>query len=92
MDSGPPALAEAKIIAFGVQEAYRRQGIGKKLMTELIDCAAQQGIPQLSLSVSKDNHAIHLYRQQGFQEYADNGDSFIMSRPIKIAGPDRTPA
>ncbi len=32
--------------------------------------------------VSKDNYAINLYKQQGFQEYADKEDAFIMVREI----------
>ena len=50
----------------------------------LIDRASEQGISQISLSVSKDNYAINLYRQQGFQEYVDKGDMLLMVRTIEI--------
>jgi ribosomal protein S18 acetylase RimI-like enzyme len=49
----------------------------------LIDYAAQHAIPQISLMVSKDNYAINLYRQQGFQEHAETEDSILMVREIK---------
>lgn len=70
------------VLVIGVQHDYRQQGIGTKMLAWLIDDAARQGIPQISLSVSKDNYAIKLYRQQGFLEVADKGDAFIMVRHI----------
>jgi ribosomal protein S18 acetylase RimI-like enzyme len=48
----------------------------------LIDYASRHSIQKISLSASKDNYAINLYRQQGFLEYADRGDAFIMVREI----------
>ena len=48
----------------------------------LTDQAAKQAIPKISLSVSKDNHALNLYKQQGFVEYVDKGDAFLMVRTI----------
>ncbi|MCP4423524.1 MAG: GNAT family N-acetyltransferase [Chloroflexi bacterium] len=71
------------VIVIGVHHHYRHQGIGGKMMDRLIDCAAKQSIPKISLSVSKDNVAINLYRQQGFVEHADIGDAFLMVRQIK---------
>ncbi len=65
-------------LVIGVHSDYRRQGIGKKMLTWLIDEAAKHHIPQISLMVSKDNHALHLYRQQGFVKVADEGDSLLM--------------
>ena len=49
----------------------------------LIDHASKQNIQKVSLMVSKDNHAIKLYRKCGFIEYADKGDSLLMLRKIK---------
>ncbi len=69
-------------LAIAVHKDYRRQGIGEKMMNWLIDHASTQHIQQISLMVSKDNHAIHLYRKCGFLEYADKGDSVLMLRKI----------
>ena len=66
------------VLVIGVQREYRHQGIGGKMIAWLIDCASKQSIQKISLSVSKDNHALNLYKQQGFLEYADKGDAFIM--------------
>ena len=70
------------VLVIGVHHDYRHQGIGGKLIESLIDHASKHAIPKISLMVSKDNYAIHLYKQQGFQEYADTGDSFLMVRNI----------
>ena len=56
--------------------------MGKRMMGWLIDYASKCSIQRISLMVSKDNYAINLYRQQGFQEYADKGEAFIMVREI----------
>jgi ribosomal protein S18 acetylase RimI-like enzyme len=53
------------------------------MMAWLIDRASEQGIQQISLSVSKDNYAINLYRQQGFLEHTDKGDMLLLVRTIK---------
>ena len=70
------------VLVIGVHHDYRHQGIGSKLIESLIDHASKHAIPKISLMVSKDNYAIHLYRQQGFQEHTDTGDSFLMVRTI----------
>jgi len=52
------------------------------MMEWLIDYSSKHSIQKLSLSVSKDNYALNLYKQQGFLEYADKGDAFLMVRKI----------
>ena len=70
------------VLVIGVHRDYRRLGIGHVLMTGIIDHAEQQGIPQISLMVSKKNHALYLYQQQGFVAHTDTGDSLLMIRKI----------
>ena len=70
------------VLVIGVHGDYRHQGIGKKMIDWLIDYASKHSIQKISLSVSKDNYAINLYKQQGFLVYADNGDAFLMVRKI----------
>ena len=70
------------VLVIGVHRDYRHQGGGSKMIEWLIDYASQHSIQKISLSVSKDNYAINLYRQQGFLEYDDKGDAFIMVRKI----------
>jgi ribosomal protein S18 acetylase RimI-like enzyme len=70
------------VIVIGVESDYRHQGIGGRMLEWLIDRASNHAIHKLSLSVSKDNHALNLYRQQGFLECADLGDAFLMVRAL----------
>jgi ribosomal protein S18 acetylase RimI-like enzyme len=71
------------VLVIAVHRDYRHQGIGGKMIDWLIDSASGHSIQDMSLSVSKDNYAMNLYVQQGFQEYADRGDAFIMVRRIQ---------
>jgi ribosomal protein S18 acetylase RimI-like enzyme len=70
------------VLVIAVHRDYRHQSIGGKMIEWLIDYASKQAIQRISLMVSKDNYAINLYRQQGFLESADKGDSLIMVRKI----------
>jgi ribosomal protein S18 acetylase RimI-like enzyme len=69
-------------LVLAVHTDYRRLGIGERMIKWLIDHAFKHDIQGISLMVSKDNHAINLYRRCGFREYADRGDSLLMLRTI----------
>ena len=71
------------VIAIAVQNDYQRQGIGGQMLEWLISQASKHNIQKLSLMVSKDNHALKLYRKCGFLEHADTGDSLLMLRKIE---------
>ena len=68
------------VLVIGVHRDYRHQGVGTEMIEWLVDYATRQAVQRISLMVSKDNYAINLYRQQGFLEFADKGDSLIMVR------------
>ena len=53
---GGKTLTEAKIVAFGVKETYRRQGIGRALQEHAIRRARELGCYQVR-SVSGADHA-----------------------------------
>ena len=72
------------VLVIGILGDYRHQGIGNKMITWLVDHAAKHAVENISLSVSKDNYALNLYQQQGFQEHSDNGDSFVMVRKVQM--------
>jgi ribosomal protein S18 acetylase RimI-like enzyme len=65
-------------IGLGVQSHYRRQGIGRALLRNLLDTAMQQGIARLSLSVDPRNPARRLYESEGFVKYGEVGTSWTM--------------
>ena len=60
--------AEIPELTLAVRSPWRGQGIGTTLVNGLIEQAAAEGRPALSLSVEDDNPALLLYRKLGFQE------------------------
>jgi ribosomal-protein-alanine N-acetyltransferase len=79
---------EAHVTTFAVLPAYRRRGIGGRLLSELIELAAQLGATVVTLEVRLSNAgARRLYQQFGFRPvgvrpryYSDNGeDALIMT-------------
>ena len=58
---------------------YRGLGIGTKLMNELFT-RLQNRSTGLSLSVSTENPALHLYQRLGFEIVKDEGNSVTMKR------------
>ena len=55
-------------LGMGVDRDYRRQGIGKKLITQTIESAAEYGIERIELEVYASNiPAISLYKNIGFE-------------------------
>ena len=74
--------AKTPVVVIAVHHEHRQQGVGGYLLSALIASAKQQDIPQLSLSVAKDNHALLLYRQQGFVDVEDKGTMLIMRRNL----------
>lgn len=62
-----PGLAE--IVRFYVDAALRGQGIGSRLLADVLGRAAAAGLPQARLETACFlNDAIRLYRRQGFVE------------------------
>ena len=53
------ALTEAKIIAFGVREEYRRRGIGKALQERTLQLARKLGCYQVRSVSNHERHANH---------------------------------
>ncbi len=65
-------------IGIGVIPELRRCGIGRALLTGLIDSARNNSLPALSLSVETGNPAITLYQSLGFKKVAMIDDSITM--------------
>lgn len=72
VNDGTPELSIA------VLPEYRGQGVGTRLLRELL--ASEAGQFPLSLSVSPDNPARRLYEQFGFTIVREDGDSLVMKR------------
>jgi ribosomal-protein-alanine N-acetyltransferase len=62
---------EAYVQTIAVVPTHRRQGLGKTLLTTLMDDAKQRGLPRVGLEVRTDNApAIALYERFGFHGIA----------------------
>jgi ribosomal protein S18 acetylase RimI-like enzyme len=60
---------------------YREQGIGTALLKHLLE-AAKNLYPAISLSVSPNNPAIHLYERLGFQTVDVRNEYPVMKREL----------
>jgi ribosomal protein S18 acetylase RimI-like enzyme len=67
-------------LSIAVLESHRREGIGRRLLVELVSASVAQGHPALSLSVSADNPARRLYESVGFVPVELQGSSWTMIR------------
>lgn len=68
-------LSHRAEIGIAVKKTYWNKGIGRKLLTRLINLSRQSGLKILSLEVRTDNKgAIHLYESLGFRRIGTFGD------------------
>lgn len=66
------------VLVIGVAAAYRRQGIGGKLIESIKETAQKNHITKISLCVTKSNVAYQLYVKQNFKIVEDIGSSYHM--------------
>lgn len=64
--------------AISLYENYRKYGIGTALMKEMLKALEQEGYKQASLSVQKDNYAVKLYKNLGFEIVDETAEEYIM--------------
>ncbi len=67
-------------LSIAVTASRRHEGIGRRLLLELIDASDIQGYPALSLSVREANPARRLYESMGFVPVKKRGSSWTMVR------------
>ena len=77
IDDSTPSLAIA------LKKPYRGQGIGTRLLEELLQRIESDGYDQVSLSVQKENRAHHLYRRLGFTTIRETDEEYIMVKRFK---------
>ena len=51
---------------------------GTELMKQMLELLRKKGYKRASLSVQKDNYALHMYQKVGFKPVIDNDEEFIM--------------
>lgn len=64
--------------AISVYPQYRGRGIGADLMRKMIGHLRERGYSKSSLAVQKDNYAVKMYQQLGFEISAENEQEYIM--------------
>lgn len=69
---------ETPEFAISVLPENRGKGIGNTLMTEMIKLLAKCGYGKTSLAVQKDNYALKLYRNIGFEVIKETEKEYIM--------------
>ncbi|HSL94559.1 MAG TPA: GNAT family N-acetyltransferase [Thermoleophilia bacterium] len=72
--------ADVPELSLAVGPAWRRRGIGTRLLTAAIEQARAEGHPTVSLSVMADNPARGLYERAGFRRVATDEGSWTMVR------------
>lgn len=67
-------------LSIAVVASHRQHGIGRRLLTGLIEASVAQGYRALSLSVAENNPARRLYASVGFVEVGKHGHTWTMIR------------
>lgn len=64
--------------AISLYKDYRGQGIGTRLMKEMLLLLKTQGFKKASLAVQKANYAVRMYEKVGFHIVDENEEEYIM--------------
>lgn len=64
--------------AISLYKEYRGQGIGTRLMQEMLILLKKQGFKKASLAVQKANYAVRMYEKAGFKTVDENDEEYIM--------------
>lgn len=65
---------ETPELSMAVKETFRNRGIGTALLKSLLNEYRKRGVASVSLSVDKENPAIHLYERFGFRVIEDKAN------------------
>ena len=64
--------------AISLYKEYRGQGIGTRMMREMLALLKEKGYKQASLAVQKANYAVRIYEKVGFKIVDENDEEYIM--------------
>lgn len=78
-----------RILILVMGKKYRRKGLGKKLIDQMIVASEIFGIKKVTLEARKDSDAISFYRKMGFSSvdvlpcyYQDGCDGIVMEKQL----------
>ena len=64
--------------AISLYKEYRGHGIGTAMMREILILLKEKGYKQTSLAVQKDNYAVRMYKEVGFETAAELEEEYLM--------------
>lgn len=79
---------ETPSFSVSLRKAFHGRGLGTKMMRAMLDELRDVGYKRASLSVQKENPALHLYERLGFRIV---GDGFDQSEWLMVCQLDRAP-
>ena len=65
-------------LTIAIVPSRRGKGLGRDLLTKLLEQAREDGYSEVSLSVEPDNPALRLYEQHGFERVGERGGALVM--------------
>ena len=69
-------------LAIAVVPSRRGRGFGHELLSGLLVRAREDGFDAISLSVAKDNPAVALYENYGFERVREDDGAVVMRAPL----------
>ena len=69
---------ETPSFAISLYKEYRGLGIGTKLMKQMLTILKEQGYRKASLAVQKENYAVKMYKNIGFETTDETPEEYIM--------------
>jgi ribosomal protein S18 acetylase RimI-like enzyme len=70
-------------LSIAVVPSKRGSGLGSDLLAALLERARADGHEAISLSVERDNPAIHLYERHGFRRVREDEGAFTMRAELR---------
>lgn len=68
----------APSFAISLYKEYRRHGIGTAMMKQMLTELKSRGYKKTSLAVQKENYAVKMYKNVGFEIVDENDEEYIM--------------
>lgn len=70
--------------AISLYKEYRNKGIGTELMQRMLKLLKQRGYTRTSLAVQKDNYAVKMYKDVGFDLAKESDEEYLMVCNLNI--------
>ncbi|WP_330683987.1 GNAT family N-acetyltransferase [Petrocella sp. FN5] len=77
-DQGFAKMEATPELAISLYKPYRKKGLGKALMEQMLQLLDSLGYEKVALSVQKENPAIKLYEKLGFEIVKELDEEYLM--------------